>query len=323
MRTFLVSYATPNFAEIRRELNHSAVQFGIENIFSYVETDLRGTSFYQENRRILDGVCGAGYWAWKPFFVLEALQHLAEGDVLFYCDAGSAFIAPPDPLIEICRTNASGLVLFDARPLKNRQFTKRDCFIRMGCDAPKHWDAVKVIATVVIVRKSESTMRFLGEWLSHCKDPAAVTHEESYCGEPELEGFLVHRWDQAILSVLASKHRIETYRNPSVWGNFLKLPEFRVPGETVVSPYGLIPQITDYSPESQANSPYGTIFQFNRQPNFEGKPPVPASVENAAPAQSAQHDGENAPPPGAGIRRLGTLSKLRRALGRALRGNLI
>ena len=283
MRTFLVSYATPNFAEVRRALNVSAIQFGIGNILSYAEADLKQTAFYRDNRALLDAVCGAGYWAWKPYFTRQALELLEEGDILMYCDAGTAIIAPPDPLIQICRSNSSGLVIFDARPLTNRQFTKRDCFVRLNCDTADHWDATKVIAGLLLVRKSARTIAFIDEWLAHCQDPAAISDEENRCGLPDLEGFLVHRHDQAILSLLVSKHRIETYRNPTVWGNFLKLPQFRVAGERVVSPYGLIPGINDYAREPQANSPYGTIFDINRQPNFVGKPLIPASIVPTAP----------------------------------------
>jgi hypothetical protein len=44
----------------------------------------------------------------------------------------------------------------------------------------------------------------------------------------------------------------------------------------VVSPFGLVPDINGYAQVPQANSPYGTIFEINRQPNFEGKKPLPA-----------------------------------------------
>ena len=91
-KVFLVSYATDRFESVRRDLNSSAIEMGISNILSYSPDDLHGSTFYQLNREILDAECGAGYWAWKPYFILEALEHLKEGDVLFYCDAGSKFV---------------------------------------------------------------------------------------------------------------------------------------------------------------------------------------------------------------------------------------
>lgn len=270
----LVSYATPNFESVRQELNLSANQFGISNHFSYATTDLRNSEFYSQNRSILDETCGAGYWAWKPYFILQAMGHLCEGDTLFYCDAGTLFTDSPSPLIDICKSTADGIVLFDARPLTNRQFTKRDCFVRMDCDAPKYWDANKVIATILVMRKCAAVVGFLREWLRYCCDRAVITEDPNIYGKNDLRGFLQHRSDQAILSVLAAKYSLETFRNPTVWGNFLKLPQFRIDGEPVPSPFNLVPSIRDYSDHPQENSPYGTLFIINRQPNMTGKKPL-------------------------------------------------
>jgi hypothetical protein len=270
-RVFLMSYATPNFEVVRQELNATAVQYGISDHISYIEKDLLASKYYQHNKSVLDEVCGAGYWAWKPHFILEALDQLAEGDMLFYCDAGSAFVDSPAPLIRLCTSCPSGLVLFDARPLTNRQFTKRDCFVAMNCDAPNFWESNEVIATILVLRKCATAISIVREWQSYCCDRRAITDDPNILGKPNLRGYLQHRWDQAILSVLAVKHSIETFRNPTVWGNYLKLPEFRVSGELVPSPYDLIPTITGYSDLPQVNSSYGTLFVINRQPNLTGK----------------------------------------------------
>jgi len=274
-RVILTNYATERFEAVRKELNDSAIKFGITDILSYTESDLHASDYYLQNKSILDEICGAGYWAWKPYFILKALEQLKEGDILFYCDAGSMFVESPAPLIQLATTHPQGLVLFDARPLKNRQFTKRDCFLRTGCDKKEFWDANKVIATILVVRKCSSALTFLNEWLHHCQDRVAITDDPNICGNADLPGYLQHRWDQAILSVLAAKYKIETFRNPTLWGNYLKLPQCRVAGEPVVSPYYLVPEINTYASKPQLNSPYGTIFEINRQPNWVGKPPWP------------------------------------------------
>lgn len=273
-RVYLMSYATERFAGVQRDLNISAIQWGVSNILTYREGDLHASEYYLNNKSILDEVCGAGYWAWKPYFVLKALEQLREGDILFYCDAGSLFVDSPAPLIRLCENHRQGMILFDARPLTNRQFTKRDCFVKLGCDGPDYWDAKMVIATIFVIRKIPPATDFLHEWLCHCQDRAAITDDPNVCGLGDLPGYLQHRWDQAILSVLGAKHKLETFRNPTVWGNFLKLPEFRICGEQVASPYNLPPHIDSYEQVPQANSPYGTIFVINRLPNYMGKNPI-------------------------------------------------
>jgi hypothetical protein len=277
-KVHLVSYATGRFKGVQYELNESARAFGIDNIISYDDADLHETGYYLQNRHILDDVCGAGFWAWKPYFILSALRQLRDGDILLYCDAGSLIVESPDPLIELAEKHPRGIILFDARPLKCRQFTKRDCFVRMNCDRPAFWNANKIIATILLVRRCPRAVAFLEEWLYYCQDRAIISHDPNQCGLSDLPGFIQHRSDQSILNVLAAKYRLETFRNPTVWGNFLKLPSFRVPGEPVLSPYNLLPEIQSYSARPQVNSPYGTTFDINRSPNFQGKPPMPVAA---------------------------------------------
>lgn len=291
MTVYLTSYATPDFEGVRHELNVSAARFGISNHFSYTKADLHSSEFYRQNRSILDEICGAGYWAWKPHFILEAMGNLQDGDILFYCDAGTAFIEAPTPLIDIGKSAPLGVVLFDLRPLTNRQFTKRDCFVRMNCDARKYWNANHLMATILVLRKTPGALSFVREWLAYCRDRAAITDDPNVCGRRDHGGFLQHRWDQAILSILAAKYSLETFRNPTVWGNYLKLPKYRVGGEQVPSPYGLVAGIKGYAKYPQENSPYGTLFIINRKPNLVGKKPLLAPAYSrllAAPGKFAR-----------------------------------
>jgi hypothetical protein len=274
-RTFLVSYATRRFEKVRQDLNISAQRFGLDNILSYAEADLWKSEFYRNNKSLLDEPCGAGYWVWKPYFILEAMNVLNDGDILYYCDAGSRFISSPEPLSKICLENASGIVLFDARPLTNRQFTKRECFVRMECDEPACWSAPKVIATMLVLKKRAFVLDFLRAWLAYCQVRDIVAHGSPVAGGPkELEGFLGHRWDQSILSLMAFKYSLETYRNPTVWGNYLKPAVYRQWREKICSPYDIPPHLDSYAEAPQKNSPYGTLFEINRLPNHDGKPPV-------------------------------------------------
>jgi len=274
-RVFLVSYASERFKRVERDLHESARAYGIENIISYCEYDLYASDYYLQNKSILDEECGGGLWAWKPYFILSALSRLEDGEILLYCDAGSLIVESPSPLIDLAAKQAKGIVLFDARPLKCRQFAKRDSFVRMNCDKPKYWNANKIIATILLVRKSKTAVQFLEEWLHYCQDRATISHDLNTCGLDSFPDFIQHRWDQSILNILATKYKLETYRNPTLWGNFLKLPAFRVPGEQVLSPYNLIQGICTYSRSPQRNSRYGTIFAINRKPNFIGKPSMP------------------------------------------------
>ena len=268
MQIHLVSYSTKGFYHRHKELNASAHQYGITNIISYYDRDLVKTEFYKKNKIILDNSKGAGFWLWKPYYINEALNKISDGDVLFYVDAASTFIASPEDLIKITQGNEKGIIAFDARPLLNRQFCRRDAFINLACDNEQTWDSWHIMATMLVIKKTAFSMAFIKEWLEECQNPYSIVNNNNsnqfITYQKEIPGFIDHRSDQSILSILVSKHCLGTFRNPTLWGNYLKLNEFRKPGEEVVYPYLLENSISDYSEEPMINSPYGTIFKVNR-----------------------------------------------------------
>lgn len=270
-KVYLNSFSTPDFRPYLKDMVRSAKRFGVRNCICYDLRDLHKSEFFSRHAETFSHKTGFGYWLWKPYFVNEALKKLKEGDILFYVDAASLFIDDPKPLIDIARTSESGIVTFDGWPLTNGQWTKRDAFINAGCDSPEYWNANKVIATVFLIRKTEFTSRFFAEWLSECEKFGSISDFPNVHGKPNQPDFVAHRMDQSILAILIKKYQIQTFRNPSKWGNFLKLEKFRVPGEHLTLSYLYEPVITTYHEEPYQNSVYGTIFEFNRRVNHPKK----------------------------------------------------
>jgi hypothetical protein len=267
MTDYLVSYSTKEYYRRHAELNESAGKFGLHNVISFYDHDLKATPFYQKNIEILINPKGAGFWLWKPYFIRRALDQIYEGDSLLYVDSGSLFVSGPRDLFNICKTNKTGILAFDTWPLNNSQWTKRDTFINLGADEPRYWEAKHIIATVIAFKKSKFTVDFVDEWLEKCQNVNSITDIKNINGKENLQDFIGHRMDQSILSILIEKYKIETYRNPSKWGNFLKMPAFREKGEYVGYPYGVRDSMIGYSPNPYFNSPYRTIFEFNRGPD--------------------------------------------------------
>lgn len=58
-------------------------------------------------------------------------------------------------------------------------------------------------------------MRFVEEWLRYCRDERILTDIPNESGYPNLTGFVDHRHDQSVLSLLAEKYHINLYRKPS------------------------------------------------------------------------------------------------------------
>src|SRR6476661_7378060 len=98
-RKVLLNFANEPYRESQRLNTQTGREIaGFDEVISYGPEDLPW-DFSRQNAHILNQRVGAGYWLWKPYFVLRTLEELAEGDILFYCDAGSYFISSIEPLI--------------------------------------------------------------------------------------------------------------------------------------------------------------------------------------------------------------------------------
>ncbi len=277
-KTVFVTFATPNFFPARASLLTSAKKHGLTDIRAFKSKHFVKTDFYREHIAITQQKRGAGYWLWKPYYIYEVLKTLNEGDILVYCDSGVDIVAPLDPLIEIAKTNKSGVVLFEnyqgssyfprtqdievsnynlyVEVNKNKYWAKRDAFVLMGLDSEQYWDSPQVDANFHIYRKCESAMNFVKEWLSYCCNEQILTDTENREGLPNFKNLFSHIHDQAVISLLAEKHQLELYRCASQFGNHYKPKEFRVEKEYLLLPYHQQPKL---------NSPYGTLLLHHRK----------------------------------------------------------
>jgi hypothetical protein len=262
MNTVLVSFASKEYYGSQARLNASARQHGIRTVFSYRERELFRSQFFKECKHIFSHKKGFGYWAWKPYVILDALERIPHDSILVYSDPGAKVIGDLRPLFEICERVKTAM-LFNNFDYKNRMFPKRDCFVLMGCDEARYWDGLHLDAAFQIYMNNRFSRSFVHEWLSYAKDERIITDLPNTCGLADLEGFVSHRSDQSILSLLAIKYDLEIFRVPSQFGNYYKMPEVRVAGEPILSNH--FQRVSHYAEASYRNSPYGTLLCHDRQ----------------------------------------------------------
>lgn len=255
MKKYLISYASSEFYESQKRLNASALQFGVDKVSSFNNNFLMKTEFYKNNKHILKLRRGSGYWLWKPFIILDYLNQIDDGDLLIYADSGIEVVADLAPLIELC-IKQQGILLFKVHGgHPNRKWTKRDCFALMNCDTEYYWNAEQVNASFQIYLKNTASIKFLQDYLYYCQQINILTDLPNISRLDNHPEFVDHRHDQSVLSLLAVKNNIETFRDPCQWGNHLKLPEFRIANEWLSMPYS----------ESCLNSAYPTILNHHRK----------------------------------------------------------
>jgi len=209
MKKYFVNFATPEFYGSQERLNKTAEGYGFK-AFSYTMEGIKGTNFYKRNKALLSEKKGAGYWSWKPYIVLDVMKRMKEGDLLVYCDSGLKLIGDPSDFAKLCKRN-KGILLF-ANESYSKHYTKRDCYILMGCDSEKYWRAHQANGGLQVYIKNAHSQKVLKEWLKYVQVPGIVNDSFNKCGKPNLSGFIQHSWDQSVLSNLAVKHGIKLYR---------------------------------------------------------------------------------------------------------------
>ncbi len=104
-----------------------------------------------------------------------------------------------------------------------RDWSKRDAFVLMDCDSAEFFDTQQRLATYVIMKKSDLSIRFTKDWLKYACDARIVTDMPNVMGKENYEGFRENRHDQTVLSLLSKKYGIPAFRDPSQAGNNYKL----------------------------------------------------------------------------------------------------
>jgi hypothetical protein len=221
--TFLVSYADgpPVHGRNQQALIRSATGRGVDSVFVWGRQDL-SADFRQRHRQVLDHPRGAGYWLWKPYVILEGLRRAGDGDIVVYMDAGITVRRSLGPLVELAQR--FDLVLVENRH-PNASYVKRDCFVLTGTDTPACHGAAQLDASVLLLRSTAANREFVETWLGYCADARVLTDAPNECGLPDLPGFVEHRHDQAVLSVLWWRERsrlTHVLRDPETKATYLR-----------------------------------------------------------------------------------------------------
>jgi hypothetical protein len=250
MQKIMCAYGTEGYYENLKVLEQSAYEVGgVDKFMRYTHEGLKDSEYFIKNagimsrpfdRNVIDTygkIRNAQYWIWKPYIILETMKLCEDGDIVFYVDGGMKVVDNLEALYEIARTNKNNRVFFSASQRYDKhlqsEYTKRDCFILMGLDDPKYWNARMGNSALSMWMKTDKNIQMITEWQDYMTDPRVVTDDANTCGQPNLPGYIEHRFDQSVMTLLALKYGDDLYRDPSQYS------------------------ITEGFP----NSPYGQLFQ--------------------------------------------------------------
>lgn len=216
MAVYLVNYADGRYE--RRHLKDqqaqikSALKIGFrkENIIAWRRSELEKTWFYKQHKKIFDIKKGSGLWLWNPFLVYKHLRGLEKSDILVFADSDIPFLRQIEKLIKVCELNNG--MFFIKRKFFNKQYTKRYCLVKLGCDKDRYLNAYMVSAGFVILKKTDFTIRFYEEYLRLCCDVTLIDNKNY--GIKNYPGFIEHRHPMSVLSLLHKKYGLNAFCVP-------------------------------------------------------------------------------------------------------------
>lgn len=156
-------------------------------------------TFFHDHQKILSQPRGAGYWLWKPYFILRTLESLPEGSIVMYNDAGLSFTGDIDMYIQKMNESKKDLIFF-MNFHTNKRYIKKETYKFMNVDE-KLANQIQLDGSSIIIRKSAQSIKYIKKWLDLCSDERLLT-DKRFSNIPEDKDFRDHRHDQAILTLL-------------------------------------------------------------------------------------------------------------------------
>lgn len=204
---YTINFANKQYKNAQKLNTKTAYRYGADKVFEFSLSDI-DAEFKEKNKKILQQGRGVGYWLWKPYFINKVMQAANDNDWIIYSDSGMVYRKQIDKYITKLERDG---IHFISRCTKfqEKQFTKRDVFIELGCDKPKYTDTLQRAASAIILKNTESNRKFIGEWLGKAQNYHLITDDPNKDGLPNYDEFIDHRHDQSIFSLLCKKYNMD------------------------------------------------------------------------------------------------------------------
>ena len=193
-----------------------------DEIHTVCQKDLDKDFYKRWGRYLIPYSRGFGYWCWKPYFILNLLEKMDDGDVLLYSDIG-CYLNPKGKkrlqdyynMVENTPTGILGVksqeMSYNGMPetlYYEYEWTKGDVFAYYKVyDDKSYTHTPQFESTIIFFKKSPLVMQFVRDWYqAYLDDYSLATDSPSHV--PNFPGFKENRHDQSIYSILGKKYRI-------------------------------------------------------------------------------------------------------------------
>ena len=202
-----------NYRHAARRLAREASNTGLfETCLGLNERDFRiaDPDFWRDHKNVLHArVPGYGWWSWKPYFILNSLLSIPEGDGLLYLDAGSVIKSDGESINKIkefmALTTVSSMMGSNTDFFPEEMYTARDLLDYFKLTDQQRRESQYCAAIVFIINDSKGRA-FVREWCHLiCVDEHKwlIPLDTKVANHPE---FKHHMHDQSTFSCLMKKY---------------------------------------------------------------------------------------------------------------------
>jgi hypothetical protein len=223
MKIYLVSFSEGKIYEDSQMYLDKTLKIAkIDEHIKWNFDKIKKTDFYQENKKLLDIDMGFGYWAWKPYIILDTLKKISDDDILIYMDSSryetDGFKNSCTGAIDFMKKNNIELLPGFQTNYNNHQMIKPSCLEFFKLNIKEFKKTSNIFTSPMFLKKTVFTLDFIKEWLNNCLIEKNISHEDL-----SNIGGKVHIYDQAILNCLLYKYKIKNYKpNTNIEKEFRK-----------------------------------------------------------------------------------------------------
>lgn len=202
----LVSYVDgPEvFYRNQQALSASASDKGFDIIYNYRRGHI-DPGFYKKNKAIFDLPRGAGYWLWKPYFILKTMKELPDNALILYADSGVVFKKSITKILKDLKKYDMVMVGY-GKPVRLGVQLKKEAYQAFPFSITEELlNQQGLWGFFLAIRNTKENREFISKWLEACENKDALT-DIPFDPKDQIPDFDAHHHDQVLLSVLAAMY---------------------------------------------------------------------------------------------------------------------
>ena len=226
MKRYFISFASPRMKSALEKIVKQSIKMNyFDDIIPYTYNDLTADFTERNHDKLDDNIRGFGYWSWKPEIIKQTLAKMKDGDQLLYLDAGCNLnnhgkdrlkqyfdmLSDDTPLVTFINDTKDTLffnkdIKLPDWPLKN--WIKGDLIDYFNIrEQNEILDQQVFFAGILLLQKGKISKTFIDKWEETISTDWSFI-DDSPSKSPNLDGFIEHRHDQAIFSVLCNLYPV-------------------------------------------------------------------------------------------------------------------